>query len=407
MKPSVVLSVVIIMLCGALCTVSAQTASVTPDGRPIVIPPSSIPHPGHIHTNYFFADPASWNPDGPPTGFETPGSLACVYKLVPQVAGCPIGVATTVPTGGVGAIAIVDAGDYPTARFDLKTFSDYFGIPYDDANFKVIYATKGNKKPQSCEITGWCGEETLDIEWAHAMAPAAKLFLVESELCTTDPCNTDPTWNAVRVASQLVAENGGGVISMSWGDDEWAQEVNFDHWMTTPGVVYFAASGDGGIGQVIHPAVSPNVVAVGGTYFEREKNGDFKDEVYFGGGGGISQFEPRPSFQDSIEKIVGDWRATPDVASDFCCGVVYSIMSGGWGAVGGTSWASPTFAGISDAAGLLKKSSFDEHREIYSEYNNPKLYPREFFDITQGDSACVKGWNVCGGIGSPRTYFGK
>jgi kumamolisin len=407
MKPSAVFSVVImVVLCGALCAVSAQTWNTfTPDGRPIVIPESSVPHAGRIHTNYFIVDPASWNPYQPPTGYETPASLACVYKLVPQVKGCPINGTKTVPTGGVGAIAIVDAGDYPTARYDLKKFSDYFGIPYDDSNFTVVYA--GGGKPQSCEITGWCIEETLDIEWAHAMAPAAKLFLVESELCTTNPCDTDPTWWAVHVASKLVAENGGGVISMSWGDSEWAQEIDYDHWMTTPDVVYFAASGDSGLGQVIHPAASPNVVAVGGTTFVRDSNGDFVDEVYGGGGGGISAYEPRPSFQDSIEKIVGSWRGTPDVASDFCCAVIYSTQAGGWGGVGGTSWASPTFAGIVNAAGLLKKSSYDEHRMVYNELNIQKDYEHDFFDITKGSPECVDGWNECGGIGSPRTYFGK
>jgi kumamolisin len=406
MKLSIAFLAIVVVLCGACCMVSAQTwKTFTPDGRPIVTPASSVPHPGQIHTNYFIVDPASWNPDVPPKGYETPASLACVYKLVPQVDGCPIGVTKTVPTGGVGAIAIVDAGDYPTARFDLKTFSDYYGIPYDDSNFTVVYA--GGKKPASCEQTGWCVEETLDIEWAHAMAPNAKLFLVESELCTTSPCNTDPTWWAVKIASDLVVANGGGVISMSWGDSEWPKEIDYDHWMTTPGVVYFAASGDAGLGQVIHPAASPNVVAVGGTYFERDKDGNFKEEVYGGGGGGLSAYEPRPSFQNSIENIVGDWRGTPDVASDFCCGVIYTSQYGGWGAVGGTSWASPTFAGIVNAAGLLKKSSYDEHRMIYNEYNNPTEYAHDFFNITEGNSACVDGWNECGGIGSPRTYSGK
>ena len=407
MKPSVTFSVFasIVVLLGALvCPMSAQTwGQFTPDGRPIVVPESSLPHPGRIHTNYFMVDPDRWNPYGPLQGDETPPSLACVYKLVEQVQGCPISGTTKVPTGGVGAIAIVDAGDYPGAAADLKTFSDYFGIPFDSSKFKVVYAN-GKKPP---EYGDWLVEEALDIEWVHAMAPKAKLFLVESELCTTKGCNTDPTWQAVTVASKLVAQNGGGVISMSWGDGEWQQERKYDHYMTTPGVVYFAASGDSGIGYTIHPAASPNVVSVGGTYFERDNNGNFVDEIYGGGGGGLSPYEPRPPYQNIIKKIVGSSRGIPDVASDFCCGVIYIGDDGGWGSVGGTSWSSPTFAGIVNAAGLLNKSSHDELNMIYKEYGNKNEWKKDFYDITQGDPSCVAGWNICGGVGAPRTYKGK
>jgi subtilase family serine protease len=411
MKPSFAISVIVItlaLLSVLVCPLSAQTWSAyTPDGRPIVIPKSSIPHPGRIHTNYFLVDPASWNPDQPDSNDETPASLACVYKLVKQIEGCPIATAKNIPAGGVGAIAIVDAGDYPTAAQDLKTFSQYFGIPFKDSDFKVVYA--GEKPPVYGD---WEVEESLDIEWAHAMAPKAKLFLVESVLCTLSQCNTDPTWQAVKVASELVAKHGGGVISMSWGIPEWAGERKYDHYFTTPGVVYFGGAGDWGIPYSFHPAASPNVVAVGGTYFERDGNGNFLDEVYYGGsgyggGGDISPYEPRPSYQNIIEGIVGNYRGYPDVASDYCCAPIYLTAAGGWGTVGGTSWASPTFAGIVNAAGRLEKSSHDELTMIYKEYGNPKQYAAEFYDITQGSSYCMTGWDECAGVGSPRTYTGK
>jgi kumamolisin len=385
-------------VCLSVC--SAQTADQSPlKGRRIVVPESSIPHPGRIHTNYFIVSPESWNPDGPPSGAETPASLACVYKLVKETPGCPITpitASTYVPTGGVGAIAIVDAGDFPTAKQDLHTFSSYFGIP--DADFQVVYAN-GKKPPV---YSGWDVEEALDIEWAHAMAPKAKLFLVEST-----QWRTDPTWQAVKVAGDLVAKNGGGVISMSWGDPEWANERKYDHYFTTPDVVYFAASGDSGIGYSIHPGSSPNVVSVGGTYFNRDNNGNFINEIYGGGGGDISPYEPRPSYQDIIKGIVGNKRGYPDVASDFCCAAIYITAYGGWGSVGGTSWSSPTFAGIVNAAGGKEKSTKDELTKIYQEYANKKQYKADFLDITQGDPNCKVGWDLCAGVGSPRTYKGK
>jgi kumamolisin len=372
------------------------------NGFTLVVPPSSVPHPGRIHTNYFFAVPDVPNmTGGPPPGTETPGSLACVYKLVKGPKGCPVATSTAVPSGGLGAIAIVDAGDFPTAKQDLHTFSKYFGIP--DADFQVVYAD-GHKPPV---YSGWDVEESLDIEWAHAMAPKAKLFLVESKLCTTNRCNTDPYWQAVTVAGKLVAKNGGGVISMSWGDPEVANEAQFDKYFKQPGVVYFASSGDSGIGVTSYPTASPNVVSVGGTVFNRDSNGDFLSEWYGGGGGDISPYEPRPAYQDVIKNIVGSQRGYPDVASDFCCAAIYITAYGGWNGVGGTSWSSPTFAGIVNAASEKMKSTNDELAAIYKEYANKTEYKADFRDIVNGDSHCKKGWDLCAGVGSPITYKGK
>ena len=376
---------------------SAQTRTESVfNGHRIIIPASSIPQPGRHHTNYFFVDSDIPTAGGPPSGAETPASLACVYQLVTGPVGCPIATSKNLPTGGVGAIAIVDAGDYPTAAADLHAFSSYFGIP--DAVFKVVYA--GGTKPPV--YSDWIVEEALDIEWAHAMAPQAKLFLVESK-----QVNTDPTWGAVKLAAKLVAQNGGGVVSMSWGDPEVKQELNWDKYFTKPGVVYFAASGDSGLGVSIYPGASPNIVSVGGTYFNRDGSGKFVNEVYYtgGGGGNLSPYESTPSYQSGVTGVVGTHRGYPDVASNYCCAAIY--VQGGWTSVGGTSWASPTFAGIVNAAGNLQKSSAAELTAIYNELANPAEYKADFYDITQGDSRCIVGFDQCTGVGSPRTYVGK
>jgi len=397
MKPSTVVFVVVLSFGLYLAPSSAQEQEgVLPDGRKMIIPESSIPHPGQIHTNYFIVGSKERAPQ-PPPGVETPGSVACVYELVAGPPGCPVATSTAVPTGGVGAIAIVDAGYYATAASDLAAFSSYYGIP--QADFQVVYAS-GTQPPV---YSDWLLEEALDIEWAHAMAPQAKLFLVESV-----QVNTDPTWQAVEVAGELVAENGGGVVSMSWGIPEFPQEVEYDKYFTAPGVVYFAAAGDSGLNVTSHPAVSPNVVSVGGTYFNRNENGDFTSEQYFtgGGGGGLSIYEARPAYQNVIENIVGTQRGFPDVASNFCCTAVY--LEGGWTSVGGTSWSSPTFAGIVSSAGRLAQSSQIGLTALYNEYASGQAYKKNYFyDITTGDPSCVVGWDICAGVGSARTYNGK
>jgi len=365
------------------------------NGHRIIIPESSIPQTGRHHTNYFFVDSDQPTPQ-PPPGVETPGSVACVYQLVSGPTGCPVNTSTAVPTGGWGAIAIVDAGDYPTAAADLAAFSTYYGIPAAD----LTVTWPGTKKPPV--YSNWLVEEALDIEWAHAMAPQAKIYLVESY-----QVNTDPTWAAVLLAAKLVAQAGGGVVSMSWGDPEVSQELSWDKYFTAKGVVFFAASGDSGLGVSIYPGASPNVVSVGGTYFNRDRNGNFVNEVYYSGGGGgdLSPYEPRPSYQNGVASVVGSHRGYPDVAADFCCAPIY--LQGGWYSVGGTSWASPTFAGIVNAAAHKARSSVQELTAMYKELANSTAYADDFNDITQGGSQCTKGFDQCTGIGSPKTYAGK
>ncbi len=374
---------------------TAQTLETVFNGHRIIYPESSIPQPGRHHTNYFYVDSDQPAPQ-PPSGVETPGSVACVYQLVSGPAGCPVSTSTAVPTGGWGAIAIVDAGDYPSAASDLAAFSSYYGIP--SADFTVTWP--GSKKPPV--YSGWETEEALDIEWAHAMAPQAKLYLVE-----TVQENTDPTWQGVLLAAKLVAEAGGGVVSMSWGDPEQSQELSWDKYFTNNKVVFFAAAGDSGLGVSIYPGASPNVVSVGGTYFNRAQNGNFVDEVYYSGGGGgdLSPYEPRPGYQNGVASVVGTHRGYPDVASDFCCAPIY--LDGAWYSVGGTSWASPTFAGIVNAAGHKAKGSVAELTKMYNELANPTQYADDFNDITQGSSECGVGFDKCSGIGSAKTYAGK
>ncbi len=383
------------------CSASAQTGSESVlNGHRIIYPASSIPQAGRHHTNYFFVDSDSPK-SGPPSGVETPGSVACVYQLVSGPAGCPVATSTTVPTGGWGAVALVDAGYYPTAASDLAAFSSYYGIPA--ADFTQVWP--GTKQPEV--VSGWEVEEALDIEWAHAMAPQAKLYLVVSNLCNKGTCATDPFWDAVSLAAKLVAEAGGGVVSMSWGDPEWSTESKEDHLFTNKKVVFFAAAGDSGLGVSIYPGASPNVVSVGGSYFNRNEDGDFTYEQYYtnDGGGDISPYEPRPAYQDGVADVVGTQRGYPDVVSDFCCAPIY--LEGGWYSVGGTSWASPTFAGIVNAAGHKAKGSVAELTMMYDVLADPTEYATDFYDITQGSSECTVGFDQCSGIGSARTYAGK
>src|SRR5271169_5349128 len=266
-------------------------------GGQVTIPASSTERKGDIglraHTNIKIFTPTGGLPkessaavSGPPFAgylFETPASLACIYNLVPQSAGCNPNTVTAVPTGGSTSIAIVDAYDDPGAAKDLAKFSKQCGLP--PANFQVVFAT--GTRPFN--DPGWESEESLDVQWAHAMAPNAKLYLVEAASNSFYDLFTAET-----VAASLVAADGGGVVSNSWGGSEFADETAYDSFFSYPGVVYLASTGDGP--GVIYPSASPNVVAVGGTTISRGGNGGayIFESAWNSTGGGISQYEAIP-----------------------------------------------------------------------------------------------------------------
>ena len=131
----------------------------------------------------------------------SPSSLACIYGFVTVVTGCNPNTLTQVVTGGSGlAIAIVDAYDNPDAASDLTTFDSQFGLPAPPGGLQVVYASGS----QPAADTGWALESSLDIEWAHAMSPASKIYLVEAASNSYSDLLT-----AVDKAATLVAAAGG------------------------------------------------------------------------------------------------------------------------------------------------------------------------------------------------------
>ena len=383
-------------------------------GTHFSVPASNLEQPGHFHTNLIAVLPDNAiAQNSPPTAANTPASVACVYKLVsPLVSGCPIATTTKNPSGGKGAIAIVDAYDDPNAVSDLNTYSSQFGLPA--ATFQVLYAS--GKKPGVDPTGGWELEEALDIEISHAMAPAAQLFLVEA----ASNSDTD-LYNAETFAYNTVAAAGGGVVSNSWSSSEFSGETSDDHYVSGQGVVFFASTGDSAFAKG-YPAMSPNVVAAGGTTVQRDSSGNFTTEIYWdnqygGGGGGISSYEKIPPYQTPIKSIVGTHRGVPDISlvADPATGVAeydsyaYEGFVYDWLQIGGTSVSSPALAGIINAAGTLTSTSTtgSELTKFYKEYANANQYKQVWRDITGTNSNCKVGWDICTGIGVPITYRGK
>jgi subtilase family serine protease len=370
---------------------------------------------------------------------ETPGSLACVYETVSQTSGCPItgklangnnGLPN--PSGGSGTVAVVDAYDYPTAQKDFAVFSNQFGLPCTNQGspsasncsdqFQQVYAT-GSKPAAN---GSWALEEALDIEWAHAMAPGAKIVLVEAASNSYADLFTavDVAGNEVScgTATSCTGGTGFGEVSMSWGGSEFSTESSYDQHFQTYGVVYFAAAGDSG-GKTIYPSVSPYVVSAGGTTVNRNSSGNFISETaWSSGGGGRSAYEPVPLYQAPVENLVGTKRGTPDFSFDSNpnSGVfVYDSTpyngSEGWWIIGGTSVASPSLAGIvnlASSAHAFQSSSTNELGLIYSicGSGSSTCSSADFRDITSGSAGhytAAVGWDFTTGVGSNQGLSGK
>jgi subtilase family serine protease len=354
----------------------------------VVIPSSNIAKPEDrgvaSHTNVRFiapqylvprnanAEPLTPSPlVGPPFsgyGYETPGSLACLYGLVSPTTGCNPNTALTVPTSGSKAVAIVDAYHYATAHSDLQTYSTQFGLPAP--NLKVFYATSTGScaGPQPGTNAGWEIEEALDISMAHAMAPQAAIYLVEAQ----SNSNSD-LLGAVKCANAQLIALAGGDLSMSWGGPEFTGEtVNDATYFSTANVVYFASSGDSP--GVSWPSVSSKVVSAGGTSISRAIP-SFNFEHYASwadGGGGPSAYYAKPTYQNAVPGITGTKRVSPDIAADanpktgvwvYDSNPVYGI---GWYVIGGTSVASPLLAGVVNSQGHFRANTAAELSALYA-----------------------------------------
>ena len=301
-------------------------------------------------------------------------------------------------SSGGGVIAIVDAYHFPSALADFNTFSSTFGLATEPSTtatagsnrvLQVVYAA--GSKPSA--DGGWSQEMALDIEWAHAMAPGAKIVLVEAA-----SSNFGDLFHAVDIAAALP---GVSQISISWGGSEFSNESAYDSHLSHQGVTLFVSSGDVG-GARDYPAMSPNVVAVGGTSLSFP-NGAPVERGWSGSGGGLSQAERMPSYQSMIMSLLGGRRGAPDIAAvaDPNTGAaVYdsTAFQGfvGWYVIGGTSLSCPLCAGIANAGGA--KRGAGEQAYIYSHSSG-------FSDIIAGGAGpnlCKRGWDFVTGYGSPK-----
>jgi subtilase family serine protease len=302
-------------------------------------------------------------------------------------------------TGGTGqTIAIVDAFGDPTITSNLTTFDSEYGLACSSC-FKKVNQTGGTTYPAS--NPGWDLETSLDVEWAHALAPKAHVLLVEANT------NSDASlFTAVSYAASHAS-----YVSMSWGGTETTSETVFDSYFLTPGVSFFAAAGDTH-SEVIYPSSSPDVVSVGGTTLNVKSTGTWSSETAWStAGGGCSSYETANSAQASYPTYdqknatcpIAGARATPDISLDAnpSTGVaVYDTVRvtglSGWIQVGGTSASTVMLASHAAETATLVNAA-----DVYG--TSLKIY-----NVTSGSNGhpCETGYNLCTGLGSWNTAVG-
>lgn len=346
-------------------------------------------------------------------------------------------------TGAGRTIVIVDAFQSPTIRQDLALFDLVWGIRNPTLN---IISPDGLTPfdPNDGNQVGWSAEISLDVEWAHAIAPGATIDLVLAK------SNQDA--DILSATKYAVAHNLGDVISQSFGEAEMCmdpkllrQQHEVFNEAVEKGITLFASSGDQGAAQptcdgtsffksASTPASDPNVTGVGGTNLVADlASGAYQSESVwndrFGaGGGGFSTVFRRPGYQ---AHAVNDsrQRGVPDVAYN---GDVFGGVLVAWGVpfgvgaffiFGGTSAGSPQWSGI-----IALAAQKGNHRlgaingALYEIAKSDEDYSRAFHDITVGDNSCSvvacatspttgvfvqgfsakPGWDAASGLGSPK-----
>ncbi len=255
-------------------------------------------------------------------------------------------------TGAGQIIGIVTAFDSPNAEADLAKFvANYKLTACTTANgcFKKIYAG-GTKPPVDAT---WALETALDVQWAHAIAPGAKIYLIEAK----SNSNAD-----LLAAVDVAVTNGATVVSMSFGAVEYSAQINDDVHFNKPNITFIAASGDAGYGAE-YPAASPYVLGVGGTKAVLGTNNVYGSETaWTGSSGGQSVYALMPSYQSGLPvPSANGYRAIPDVSfiADPASGFsVYDSTpyggATGWFKVGGTSAGAPQWAGLAAIVNSLR-----------------------------------------------------
>jgi hypothetical protein len=364
----------------------------------------------------------------------SPAQIRSAYSLPALPAtGTALSATQAAQLGAGQTIYIVNAKHNPNVAAELAAFNQKFGLPtcttqaiattttlplaaasVSGCQLSIVYNTAagGMTSVAPAYDAGWATEISLDVQWAHATAPLARIILIEAP---------DSSINNLLGGIRLANAMGPGVVSMSFGSIEGSWTASVDSVFSASNMTYLAATGDSGA-AVSWPAVSSKVVAVGGTSLTYTGSGTRTETVWSGTGGGTSLYTLKPAYQTAAVPGMGTYsgRAVADVAfnADPRTGQYVAVMAPGstavnWISAGGTSLATPQWAGLvaiaNGARALSAKAALGApHAVLYGQIAAvPGTYASAFSDITKGlngsCSICIStlGYDIPSGLGTP------
>jgi subtilase family serine protease len=366
---------------------------------------------------------------------QAPGAAVACYS--PQQEATAYDVPANL-TGAGQTIVIVDAFGDPEVAADLGVFDSAFNLP--PANLHIIYPSgQPAFDPTNADEVGWSGEIALDVESAHALAPAAAIDLVIAK--------SDQDQDLLAAEQYAVRHNLGSVLSQSYGEAESCEAPSIrlaDHLVYAAAAVeqisVFASSGDNGAAQPTCdlssliksaglPAADPLVTSVGGTHLNTDLAGDYLGESawndeFGASGGGFSTIFPKPAFQ--LLQPTHGARGVPDVSysGDVNGGLLIAWSQGDpsqlgeiW-IFGGTSAGSPQWAAITALADQAAHHRLGYLNPALYAIADSALYHYAFHDVTSGNNtvsfqdaggnivtitgySAAAGWDAVTGLGSP------
>ena len=379
------------------------------------------------------------NPSGPIPPFAPPyqpGALEGAYNET--------GLLNRAVNGSGQTIVLIDAGyGDKFIQADISEFSLTYNLPNPIVNIQTVNSSNTiqdvqldtangvlAQQPGAGALASWDGETALDVEWSHSMAPGANLVNMIS---------FDPGVGLDQAVATAIAIHSGNIISQSFGQWEGFSNITyaggppnqtdagyvdpFYQMAAATGITVLASSGDSGSTSqagapspsVNWPASDPWVTAVGGTTIKISNAGFWQGETaWTGSGGGFSTSYTRSSFETGpglpVSGQYANARGVPDVAADADpnSGVVLvddGINVGAAGvAWGGTSLASPLWAGVIATLESYKNTNFGFYSPTAYSILNSQGYKAQIQDVTSGSNGVYSagnGWDSVTGIGSP------
>lgn len=355
----------------------------------------------------------------------TPAQIRAAYGLpVLPASTSSLTAAQAAQLGAGQTIYIVNAKHNPNVVAELAAFNSKFALPTctsrtlaagaslplaaaskTGCELVVAYSTTAGAITSTAPAydSGWATEIALDVQWAHAIAPLARLVLIEAPDASVGSLS-----NAVALANKM----GAGVVSMSFGANEGSWTSTYDGVFAGAGMSYLAATGDNGA-AVSWPSVSSRVVAVGGTTLTYSGTGSRSETTWTGTGGGTSAYVALPSYQSGT---VGGYarRAVADVAfnADPNSGQYVATIAPGtttvrWISAGGTSLSTPQWAGLLAVANALRvaagKSVLGQpHAALYQQIGVvPTQYSAAFKDVVTGSNGSCTTCTAKAGYDTP------